>query len=196
VAEAPHLCTECPKVSAHVRTPRARLPRPPIAETLPPGTPAIFALWAYAWLAIVYNVTSPGVITIAEAVLTLAYFPMLVLAAWLTDKATAALRARAAARAAAAAGADPEARGAPSLREASLVSFFGLGRGPIRPGASGASALTAGGAGPWLLPAAAPPPAVAARRYASAMASRLALLEARAGHGDAVQLAQESLRQA
>jgi hypothetical protein len=39
-----------------------------------------FSLWAYLWLTIVYSFWTPGVITIAEGVITLASFPALLLA--------------------------------------------------------------------------------------------------------------------
>lgn len=43
---------------------------------------AIFSLWAYLWMLIVYVLWTPDQITIVEAVLTLAYLPIMVFCAY------------------------------------------------------------------------------------------------------------------
>lgn len=43
---------------------------------------AIFSLWAYLWMLIVYVIWTPDQVTIIEAVLTLAYLPLMVLCAY------------------------------------------------------------------------------------------------------------------
>ena len=43
---------------------------------------AIFSLWAYLWMLIVYVVWTPDQVTIVEALLTLAYLPVMVLSAY------------------------------------------------------------------------------------------------------------------
>lgn len=47
---------------------------------------AFFSLWAYIWLLIVYEYWTPGVITIAEAVITALKFPLLVGIAYAADQ--------------------------------------------------------------------------------------------------------------
>ena len=50
------------------------------------GVTASFSIFAYVWLLLVLKVFSPNVIEIWEAVLTLIYFPILVLVAYAADK--------------------------------------------------------------------------------------------------------------
>ena len=49
---------------------------------------ATFATLAFLWMFIVLVVITPGMITITEAVVTLIFFPMLIMFSWLTDKCT------------------------------------------------------------------------------------------------------------
>lgn len=48
-------------------------------------TTCIWSLWAYIWMLVVYRWWTPDEVTIVEAFLTLAFFGMLVLNAWLVD---------------------------------------------------------------------------------------------------------------
>ena len=49
---------------------------------------ATFSALAFLWLFIVLLVISPGVISVTEAVVTLIFFPLLIMFSWLTDKCT------------------------------------------------------------------------------------------------------------
>ncbi len=50
------------------------------------GVTASFSLFAYIWLLIILKWSSEGVVTMVEAVLTFAFFPVLVLVAYAADK--------------------------------------------------------------------------------------------------------------
>ena len=47
---------------------------------------ASFSLFAYIWLLVILKWSSPGVVTMLEAVLTFAFFPILVVVAYAADK--------------------------------------------------------------------------------------------------------------
>ena len=47
---------------------------------------SVWSMFAYVWLLIVLKWSSPNVVDIWEALLTLAFFPLLVLSAWCQDK--------------------------------------------------------------------------------------------------------------
>ncbi len=47
---------------------------------------ASFSLFAYIWLLIILKWSSPKVVSLVEAVLTFAFFPILVLVAYAADK--------------------------------------------------------------------------------------------------------------
>uniref|UniRef100_A0A7S0WQC5 Calx-beta domain-containing protein n=1 Tax=Chlamydomonas leiostraca TaxID=1034604 RepID=A0A7S0WQC5_9CHLO len=46
---------------------------------------AVWSIWAYIWMYLVYKVISPNVIEMWEAFVTLGFFPALILTAWLID---------------------------------------------------------------------------------------------------------------
>ena len=47
---------------------------------------AVFSIVAYLWLLLILSVISPGVVELWEAAVTFAFFPVLVLIAWLVEK--------------------------------------------------------------------------------------------------------------
>jgi solute carrier family 8 (sodium/calcium exchanger) len=47
---------------------------------------SIFSLWAYIWLVLVLSVISPEKVTLAEAVVTLVFFVLLIVIAFAADK--------------------------------------------------------------------------------------------------------------
>lgn len=47
---------------------------------------AIFSVFAYGWLLIILIAISPDIISVAEAVITLLFFPVLVVISWLFDQ--------------------------------------------------------------------------------------------------------------
>lgn len=50
------------------------------------GITAFFSVFAYVWLLIILQVTSPGVVDLWEALVTLLMFPLLVGVAYLADR--------------------------------------------------------------------------------------------------------------
>ena len=47
---------------------------------------AVWSMFAYVWLFLITSIISPGVIEVWEAVLTLIFFPVTVLSAYITDR--------------------------------------------------------------------------------------------------------------
>ena len=47
---------------------------------------AVFSLFAYVWLALILLMISPEIVEVWEAILTFAFFPLLVIVAYLVDK--------------------------------------------------------------------------------------------------------------
>jgi len=47
---------------------------------------AVFSIFAYLWLLIILVASSPDVVTIWEAVVTVLFFPVLLIISWQADK--------------------------------------------------------------------------------------------------------------